>query len=71
MSIFLACADLLDLNVLLHFKYFVYLYGLTQFSSSDVLSYYIIEENCLRSPLSSFPSCLLWHNFKDILALFT
>lgn len=52
MSIFLVCAGLLDLNILLHFKYFIYLYGLTQFSSSDVLSYHITEENCLHFPLS-------------------
>lgn len=71
MSIFVACAGLLDLNILLHFKYFIYLYGLTQFPSSDVLSYHIIEENCLHSPLPSFPSCLLLHDFKGILALFT
>lgn len=32
-----------------------------------MLSYHIIEENCLHSPLSSFPSCLLLHNFKGIL----
>lgn len=64
---FFAYAGLLDLYILLQFKYLICLYGLTQFSSSDVLSCHIIEENCLHSPLSSFSSCLLLHNFKGIL----
>jgi len=70
---FLACTGLLDLNILFHFKYFIYLYDLTQFSSADVLYYHIIAENCLHPPLSPvlFLSCLLLHDFKDILAIST
>lgn len=69
MFILLAWDGLQDLNNLFHFKYFIYLYDFTQFSPSDVLSYHIIAENYLHSPPSS--SCLLLHNFKDILAIAT
>lgn len=54
MSTLLAGVSLLEINILL--KYFICLHDLTQFLSSDVLSYHIIAESCLHSPLSSFSS---------------
>lgn len=70
MFILLAQDGLLDLNILSHFKYFIFVYDLTQFSPSDVLSYHITAANYLHSPIH-FPSHLLLHNFKGILAIAT